>query len=423
MSIYQTLERRGLIAQCTDPALADLLAKEQFTIYVGFDPTSSSLHLGNLVPIMALAHFQRAGHKVLALVGGATAMVGDPSGRSDERNLLSAQQVKENAEGVRKQLSRFLDFDGPNKAVMVDNYDWTSRMSFIDWLRDVGKYFTVNYMVAKESVKSRMQSEQGISYTEFSYMTMQAYDFLHLHDAFGCKLQGGGSDQWGNITAGIDLIRRLRSQQAYGLTFPLITTASGAKFGKSAGNAIWLDGSRSSPWEFYQYLVRQDDRDVARFLRIYTFLPEEELAELEAQIAARPEQRAAQKALAYHVTAIVHGEEIAREIQKAAEIVYSGEIKGISDQTLRDVFASAPTSESWLDELIGKDVLEVAVGAGIVQSKGEGRRLLDARGLYINNVPVEPGTKITAEHLASESLMVLRSGKKNYFLIQVKRRA
>lgn len=422
MSIYETLEQRGLIAQSTDPSLGELLAKEPFTLYVGFDPTSSSLHLGNLVPIMALAHFQRAGHKVLALVGGATAMVGDPSGRSDERNLLTADQVKENAEGVRKQLSHFLDFDGPNKAVMVDNYDWTSRMSFIDWLRDVGKYFTVNYMVAKESVKSRMQSEQGISYTEFSYMTMQAYDFLHLYDQFGCRLQGGGSDQWGNITAGIDLIRRLRQRQAYGLTFPLITTASGAKFGKSAGNAIWLDSSRTSPWEFYQYLVRQDDRDVGRFLRIYTFLTAGELADLDRQIADQPEQRAAQKALAYQVTAIVHGEDTAREIQRAAEIVYDDRIQGISDRTLRDVFASVPSSELAAPALDGGiDILDLIIQSGMVKSKGEGRRLLDAGGVYVNNLRVPGGTKITPAHLASETLIVLRSGKKNYYLVHVNR--
>jgi len=231
-SIYETLESRGLIAQASDPALAGLLAKERFVIYVGFDPTASSLHLGHLVPLMALAHFQRAGHGVLALVGAATAMIGDPSGRSDERNLLSETQVRENAEGVRRQLARFLDFDGPNAAVMVNNMDWTAPMSFIDWLRDVGKYFTVNYMVAKDSVKSRMGSEHGISFTEFSYMTMQAYDFLHLHDHHGCRLQGGGSDQWGNITAGIDLVRRVRQASVYGLTFPLMTTAAGAKFGK-----------------------------------------------------------------------------------------------------------------------------------------------------------------------------------------------
>lgn len=421
-SIYETLEMRGLIAQSTDPALGSMLARERFTLYVGFDPTASSLHLGNLVPIMALAHFQRAGHRVIALVGGATAMVGDPSGRSDERNLLTIDQVKQNALGVREQLSRFLDFDGPNAAFMVDNYDWTAPMSFIDWLRDVGKYFTVNYMVAKESVRSRMQAEAGISFTEFSYMTMQAYDFLHLHDHYGCRLQGGGSDQWGNITAGIDLIRRLRQQQAYGLTFPLITTASGAKFGKSAGNAMWLDRVRTSPWDFYQYLVRQDDRDVVRFLRIYTFLPDEEIAAIEQEIERSPEKREAQKRLAYSVTALVHGELTAREMQHAAEIVYDDKIQGISDATLRDVFASVPTVERSEGDLLGGiDILDLALSAGMVKSKGEGRRLLEAGGVYLNNERVSPGTLVTRQHLASESLIVLRSGKKNYYLVHLTR--
>jgi tyrosyl-tRNA synthetase len=416
MSIYETLEKRGLIAQSTDPGLGELLAKERFTIYVGFDPTSSSLHLGNLVPIMALAHFQRAGHKVLALVGGATAMVGDPSGRSEERNLLTVEQVKQNAQGVRQQLSRFLDFDGPNAAAMVDNYDWTSRMSFIDWLRDVGKYFTVNYMVAKESVKSRMQSEQGISYTEFSYMTMQAYDFLHLYDTFGCRLQGGGSDQWGNITAGTDLIRRLRQVQAYGLTFPLITTASGAKFGKSAGNALWLEADRTPPWDLYQYLVRQDDRDVSRFLRIYTFLPEARLDELDRQTAEHPEQRAAQKALAYEVTAIVHGADIARELQERAQNLYSGGAGALAASE-RAIAAEMPA-----DQLTGGlDILDVMLLSGMVKSKGEGRRLLEGGGVYVNESRMSLGTKITLEHVSAESLIALRSGKKNYFLVRVNR--
>ena len=419
-SIYETLESRGLIAQASDPALAGLLAKERFVIYVGFDPTASSLHLGHLVPLMALAHFQRAGHGVLALVGAATAMIGDPSGRSDERNLLSETQVRENAEGVRRQLARFLDFDGPNAAVMVNNMDWTAPMSFIDWLRDVGKYFTVNYMVAKDSVKSRMGSEHGISFTEFSYMTMQAYDFLQLHDHYGCRLQGGCSDQWGNITAGIDLVRRVRQSPVYGLTFPLMTTAYGAKFGKSAGNAIWLDPARTTPWEFYQYLVRQDDRDVIRFLRTYTFLPGERIEELERALAAHPDERAAQKALAFEVTALVHGAEVAREMQYAAEIVYDQHIRGIGERTLRDVFASVPTSTVARQRLeAGVDILEIVVAAGMVKSKGEGRRLLDAGGVYVNNMRVEPGTRIGAGHLATESLMVLRSGKKNYYLVQV----
>jgi tyrosyl-tRNA synthetase len=345
MSIYDVLDDRGFIAQSSGVALRDLLATERFTVYVGFDPTASSLHLGHLVPIMALAHFQRAGHSVVALVGGATGMVGDPSGRSDERNLLTAEQVSVNAVAVQKQLSRFIDFSGANAAVMVDNNDWISKMSFVDWLREVGKYFTVNYMVAKESVRSRMESEQGISFTEFAYMTMQAYDFLHLFDTRGCRLQAGGNDQWGNITAGIDLIRRVRQQPAYGLTFPLITTAAGAKFGKSAGNAIWLDPARTSPWDFYQYLVRQDDRDVVRFLRIYTFLPMDAIAALEQQMLAEPERRAAQKALAFEVTSIVHGADVAHEVQRAAGIVYDEKIEGLCDNTLRDVFANVPSIE------------------------------------------------------------------------------
>jgi tyrosyl-tRNA synthetase len=419
-SIYETLENRGLIAQSSDPALPELLAKERFVIYVGFDPTASSLHLGHLVPVMALAHFQRAGHGVLALVGGATAMVGDPSGRSDERNLLSAAQVRENAEGVRRQLARFLDFEGPNAAIMVDNMDWTAPMSFIDWLRDVGKYFTVNYMVAKDSVKSRMGSEHGITFTEFSYMTMQAHDFLHLHDHHGCRLQGGGSDQWGNITAGIDLVRRVRQSSVYGLTFPLMTTTAGAKFGKSAGNAIWLDPARTTPWDFYQYLVRQDDRDVIRFLRTYTFLPGQRIEELERELAAHPDRRDAQKALAFEVTALVHGPEVAREMQYAAEIVYVEQIQGIGERTLRDVFAAVPTSHITRQQLEGgMDILELMLAAGMVKSKGEGRRLLDAGGVYVNNLRVEPATRIGAGHLASDSLMVLRSGKKNYYLVQV----
>jgi tyrosyl-tRNA synthetase len=324
--------------------------------------------------------------------------------------------VKQNAQGVRQQLSRFLDFDGPNAAAMVDNYDWTSRMSFIDWLRDVGKYFTVNYMVAKESVKSRMQSEQGISYTEFSYMTMQAYDFLHLYDTFGCRLQGGGSDQWGNITAGTDLIRRLRQVQAYGLTFPLITTASGAKFGKSAGNALWLEADRTPPWDLYQYLVRQDDRDVSRFLRIYTFLPEARLDELDRQTAEHPEQRAAQKALAYEVTAIVHGADIARELQERAQNLYSGGAAALAGSE-RAIAAEMPA-----DQLTGGlDILDVMLLSGMVKSKGEGRRLLEGGGVYVNESRMSLGTKITLEHVSAESLIALRSGKKNYFLVRVNR--
>ncbi len=420
-SVYQTLQERGFVAQVSDEALPGLLAKDQVTVYAGFDPTADSLHLGHLVPIMALAHFQQAGHRALLVVGGATGMVGDPSGRSDERNLLTADQVAHNVECVRRQMGRFLDFGGPNPATILNNNDWIGRMSFTDWLREVGKYFTLGYMLAKESVKGRLESEKGISYTEFSYMTMQAYDFLHLFTDCGCTLQVGGTDQWGNITAGIDLIRRLRQAPAYGLTFPLVTTAAGEKFGKSMGNALWLDPARTSPWDFYQYLVRQDDRDVVRFLNLYTFLPRERIEELARAVQQRPEQREAQKVLAFEVTRIVHGEEAAREMVRAAEVVYHSEIKGISDQTLAAVFASVPSTEIGRAELeAGIDLAGLLVQTRLAASRAEARRLLQSGGVYVNNVRQAAEARVGPQSLASESFIVLRSGKKNYHLVRVR---
>jgi len=419
-SVYDTLEQRELIAQCTDPELRDKLGQERFTVYCGFDPTAESLHLGNLVPVIGLAHLQRAGHRVLLVVGGATGMIGDPSGRSEERNLLDTRQIERNVAGVRAQLSRYLDFDGDNPAEMLNNHDWIGPMRFVDWLREVGKYFTVNYMLAKDSVQSRLRSEAGISYTEFSYMTLQAYDFLYLFDHHGCRLQVGGNDQWGNITAGIDLIRKLRQQPAYGLTFPLITTATGEKFGKSAGNAIWLDRGRTSPWDFYQYLVRQDDRDVIRLLKIFTFVPLERIAELEQAVRERPERREAQKTLAFEVTSIVHGRETAEEMARAAEIVYGSEIKDLSDETLAAVFASVPSTELARSELeAGVALVELLARTGLTKSKGEARRLLKAGGIYVNNVRMTEEVTLSTAHLASRSYIVLRSGKKNYHLVKV----
>src|SRR5262245_9875849 len=341
-SVFQGLQERGFIAQCSDESLPGLLSGNRITVYAGFDPTADSLHLGHLVPIMALAHFQRAGHRPLMLVGGATGMVGDPSGRSEERNLLTREQIAANVHAVRQQMGRFLAFDGPNSATILDNLDWIGSFSFLDWLRDVGKHFTVSAMLAKESVQRPL--EGGISYTEFSYMTLQAYDFLHLFTNHGCTLQVGGSDQWGNITAGIDLIRRVRQGQAFGITFPLVTTSSGEKFGKTAGNAVWLDPRRTAPWDFYQYLVRQEDADVIRFLNLYTFLPREAIAVLERAVREEPHKREAQRRLAFEVTALVHGEGTAAEMAHAAEVVYQSEIKGISDATLAAVFASVPAT-------------------------------------------------------------------------------
>jgi tyrosyl-tRNA synthetase len=423
-SIFQTLEERGFVAQCSDPGLPDHLRRQQVTVYAGFDPTADSLHLGHLVPIMALAHFQRAGHRVLLLVGGATAMVGDPSGKSEERNLLTPEQVAQNVTAVRRQMERLLDFGGPYPAAILDNYDWIRRMGFLDWLREVGKHFTVNSMLAKDSVKRRLENEQGLSYTEFSYLTMQAYDFLHLFDRHGCTLQVGGSDQWGNITTGIDLIRRLRQATAFGLTCPLVTTASGEKFGKTAGNALWLDPARTSPWDFYQYLVRQDDRDVLRFLKLYTFLPAEALAELKEAVRTRPEQREAQRVLACEVTRLVHGEAAARELAHAAAVVYQAEIKGLSDQTLAAAFASAPSTEvSWAELDAGIDLVALLAHTGLAASRAEARRLLQAGGVYVNNVRQDGAgadVRLGRHSLASESFLVLRTGKKNYHLIRVR---
>jgi tyrosyl-tRNA synthetase len=319
-------------------------------------------------------------------------------------------------------MGRYFDPTG-NPPKLVNNFDWIGKMSFIDWLRDVGKHFPMGYMLAKESVKKRLESENGISYTEFSYMTLQAYDFLHLHDAHGCTLQVGGSDQWGNITAGIDLIRRQRQVQAYGITFHLITTASGEKFGKSAGNAFWLDPKRTSPWDFYQYLVRQEDKDVVRFLKLYTFLPMERIAELERATQTAPEKREAQKALAVEVTKIVHGENTAKELVHAAEVVYHSEIKGISDETLASVFASVPSTEVPRAELdAGLDLVALLTRTGMVKSKNEARRLLDSEAVYVNNVKIAKGgePRVGPQHLASKSFIVLRSGKKNYHLLRVR---
>ena len=369
-----------------------MLSGNKVTVYAGFDPTADSLHLGHLVPIMALAHFQRAGHRPLMVVGGATGMVGDPSGRSEERNLLTHEQIAANVRAVRLQMERFLAFDGPNAATILDNLDWIGELSFLDWLRDVGKHFTIAAMIAKESVQCRL--EGGISYTEFSYMTLQAYDFLHLFTNHGCTLQVGGSDQWGNITAGIDLIRRVRQDQAYGITFPLVTTSSGEKFGKTAGNALWLDPRRSSPWDFYQYLIRQDDGDVIRFLNLYTFLPAQAIGELEQAVREEPHKREAQKKLAFEVTALVHGQETAKEMAHAAEVVYQSEIKGISDNTLAVVFASVPATTVTRGELVaGIPLIDLLLRTFLASSKGEARRQLQSGAVYVNNI--RQGNEVT----------------------------
>ncbi len=418
--LFNVIRERGLMAQYSDEALGEHFAAVKVTVYVGFDPTAESLHVGNLVPLIALRHIQRAGHRVLVVIGGATGMVGDPSGKSEERKLLVPEEVAKNGRGMKKQMARFLDFDGENAAVMLDNWDWLSKMSFVDWLRDVGKYFTVNYMLAKESVKSRLGTEQGMSYTEFSYMTMQAYDFLHLHDEHGCTVQGGGNDQWGNITAGIDLVRRTRGAKVYGMTFPLVTTASGEKFGKSAGNAVWLDAERTSPYQFYQYWVRTDDRDVKGYLKLFTFLDVAEIGELCEAHGKAPERREAQKRLAAEVTRMVHGEEGLGKARRASEALFGGELEGLSDRDLAEIFADVPSTTLPRDLLAeGLALLDLAKDAGLCSSKGEARRLVAGGGFYVNNRRVrEADARLTRKDLASESTLVLRTGKKNYHLVR-----
>jgi len=416
----ELLRRRGLLEQISDEAgLAALFAGEQVSFYVGFDPTARSLHVGNFVPIMMMAHLQRAGHRPIAVVGGATGMIGDPSGRSSERNLLDDSAVLANLATIRAQLASFLRFDGANGAKVVNNADWTGPISYLHWLRDVGKYFSVNAMIAKESVRRRLEErDQGISYTEFSYMLLQAYDFFVLNRDEGVRLQMGGNDQWGNITAGIELIHKKGGGQAYAITSPLLLTAAGEKFGKSAGNAVWLDSELTSPFAFYQYWVRTDDRDAAKFLRMFTFLELGEIEAIEEAHAGNLAGRLAQKRLAQEVTRIVHGEAALLRAELATEILFGREIQGLSDAELADIFGDVPSRQLERNRLEGGiDLISLLVEMGASASKGEARRALTAGSIYLNNVKVtDAALMVTAAQLASESSLVVRMGKKNYFL-------
>jgi tyrosyl-tRNA synthetase len=370
---------------------------------------------------MALAMLQRwGGHMPIALVGGATGMVGDPSGRSTERNLLTAEAVRHNSECIKGQLEHFLDFSGKNAAVMVNNADWTEKLTAIEWLRDVGKHFTINYMLAKESVKRRVEDrENGVSYTEFSYMILQSYDFLQLYRRYGCRLQAGGSDQWGNITAGIDLIRRVEGAEAFGLTFPLVTTASGEKFGKSAGNAVWLDPARTSPYRFYQYWLQIADADVAKFLGFFSFLPWEEIEAIAAEHAAAPERRLGQKRLAEEVTRLVHGETELQRALNASKALFGGSLAGLDKRDLDDIFADVPSADLPRDAIAaGMTVVDLLVKSGMCQSNGEARRLVQGGGVYVNNERAGDGANVGADALLADSVIVLRAGKKNYRLVR-----
>ena len=417
------LIEREVVEQISDEdALRKSLDKETLTMYAGFDPTADSLHLGHLFPLLCLARFQRLGHRPIVLVGGATGLIGDPSGKTEERQLLTGEIIEENSTAIRKQLERFLDFSGDNAAIMVNNAEWTKDVSYLDWLRDVGKYFSVNYMLNKESVRRRIEDRsQGISYTEFSYMLIQANDFLELYDRYGCTLQVGGNDQWGNITAGIDLIQKRRHKQAYGITFPLLTTANGEKFGKTEGNAVWLDPEKTSPYNLYQFWIRTDDRDVIRYLKYFTFLPMEKIAELERTVAEAPEKREAQQVLAEESTGMIHGEDGVSNAKRASGVLFGGEISNFSDRELLDIFNDVPSSNLKRGELKnGVGVLNMFTGSGLTKSNSQAIQLIKQGGAYVNNVRVEDSRlTLTLEHLASESMLVLRSGKKKYHLVNV----
>ncbi len=420
-AILDDLEARGLLADHTDrEALHSRLAANPVTLYCGFDPTADSLHVGNLFPLLLLRRFQLAGHRPIALAGGATGMIGDPSGRSDERNLLDTDVLDHNVAAIESQLARFLDFeDGPNAAVLVNNRDWTAPLSILDFLREVGKHVTVNTMLAKESVKARVQSDFGISYTEFSYMLLQANDYRWLHEHLDCELQVGGSDQWGNITAGIDLVRRTSGAHVHGLTVPLMLRADGAKFGKTADGAIWLDAGRTSPYRFHQYFLQTDDRDVARFLAQLTFLPMPEVAEVLATWAEAPEQRAAQRRLADELTDLVHGEHARRGATEAAELLFGGSSQ--PGASAFDVLAGEiPTSNIDRALLEGPDALvEVLVASGACDSKGAARRAITQGSIYVHGERRGETDALGAGDVRHGRWILLRVGKRTHRLVDV----
>jgi tyrosyl-tRNA synthetase len=416
-SVFDELEWRGLVYQYTE-GLKESLAAGSVSAYCGFDPSAPSLHVGSLIPVMGLVHLQRAGHRPIALVGAGTGMIGDPSGKRTERQLMTPEMVESNAAQIHDQLERFLDFTGPSAARMRNNAEWLLPLSAIGFMRDIGKHFTVNYMIQKEAVKGRL--EEGISYTEFSYMLLQAYDFLELHRREGATLQVGGSDQWGNITAGIELIRKVAGVQAHALTYPLLETASGAKFGKTEGGAVWLDARRTSPYQFFQFWVNTDDRDVGKYLRYFTLLPRKTIEALDRETQENPENRAAQHALAQDVTGRVHGEEAAQVAAEVSALLFGkGDPKSLSAEAFRVLAEEVPFVRISSDGE-GIDVLDVFTSAKLVASKGAARRLLEQGGLYVNGERLSPSDKtVPRERLLTGGHLLLRKGAREYALVKV----
>ena len=424
-NLYEEFTWRGMVYDATD-GLADLLAKEPLTVYVGFDPTASSLHIGNLLHMVTLKRLQDYGHSPIAIAGGGTGMIGDPSGKSQERSLLTREQIDLNLAGIRRQLERFLDFEPRGGAVtaarIVNNADWLGTIDVLTFLRDAGKHFTVSYMLQKESVHRRLESEDGISFTEFSYLLLQAYDFLQLFDQYGCLVQMGGSDQWGNITAGIELIRKLRGKKAHGLVTPLVTTASGAKFGKTEAGTIWLDPVRTSPFKFYQFWLNTEDRDVVAYVKFFTFLDRGAIADLDLLARDRPETREAQRVLAREVTALVHGADQSARAEHASAVLFGEDITALSVDDVLAVFEDVPSTELSGEELGAEGIrmVDLVARVGLAPSKSEARRLVQAGGVYVNNRRMsDPQLRVTREQAIGGRLFVLRKGQKQNHLIRL----
>ena len=435
-SVLRELAWRGRVEQLTHAQLDQLLASETVVLYCGFDPTADSLHVGNLVPMMGLAFFLRHGHRPLAIIGGATGRIGDPSGKSTERNLLGEEEIEANLVGIGHQLRTILDRAktihpetlGPRareaedwQIPLLNNHHWMKEWTYLDFLRDVGKYYRVNAMVAKDSVRTRLeQREQGLSYTEFSYMLIQGFDFLHLREHHACTVQIGGSDQWGNITAGTELIRRKLGVPAFGVTMPLLLSSSGHKFGKSVGGAVWLDPARTSPYAFYQYWINREDADLEMLFKSFTFLAREEIEALVADVLEGRNHGQVQARLAWEITQLVHGTEEADLAVRASRMLFGEPVEGLDDSSLRSIFAEVPSAEIAKGELVdGVGILELMVQTKLQPSKGAARRLVQQGGGYVNNVRVDMKKVVTLDDLASPSMLVLRAGKKKYLLLKV----
>ncbi len=425
MNLIEELKWRGMI-QDIMPGTEEQLQKEMTSAYIGFDPTSDSLHIGSLVPILLLVHLQKAGHKPIALVGGATGMVGDPTGKSEERNLLSEEVLQKNIVGVKRQLEKYLDFEPskPNAAEMANNYDWFKDINFLSFIRDIGKHISVNYMMAKDSVKKRLEGETGMSFTEFTYQLIQGYDFLHLYTAKNCKLQMGGSDQWGNIVTGTELIRRKIGGEAFAFTCPLIKKADGGKFGKTEKGNVWIDASKTSPYQFYQFWLNASDGDAVQWIKIFTLLPQTEIETLIATHAEAPHQRMLQKKLAEEVTTFVHGRSAYDFAIKATDILFgnatSQALESLDEEQLLQIMEGVPTAEFKLDTITnGYDLLTLLTEANVFASKGEARKMLQGGGISINKqkIPADK-TLLNNEDLLQNKYLLIQKGKKNYHFIK-----